>query len=831
MRFILLFLMFASLVFAQEETLEGFVFNTDGEPLVLVNVMAGDYGAATDSDGKFVIKGEFTDSDNFIVSHLGYKKETFTVGEFKSRDSKHIYLQSQILPSQTVLVEATVGQEGLTPMTFSKIESKEIRQTYVNQDIPEYLSTMPSVTFYSEGGSGLGYNYISIRGFDQRRISISVNGIPQNEPEDHNLYWLDMPDLLSNTGMIQVQRGAGSGVVGYPAIGGSINIITSPFSDKPALKFGAMLGSYNTRKYSASYSSGLIDRKYSFYTSVSKTLSSGYRDMNWIDYTSYYFSAVRYDENLTTQINFYGGPVADGLTYTGLPKSYIKDKDLRRKNYNYWEGEGDSFYATVRRPEEKENFSQPHFELLNEYKISDNITFNSALFLIIGKGFFDYDGSWAPYSYFRLTPENGFNITGNPDELYMSNVLIRAMVENKQYGWIPRLNIKHYGGTLTLGGEARFHRSVHWGGIEYAEGIPQGVAEDYRYYYYEGGKDILTLFAHEEYQLTDKLNVLAEVQLAYHKYMIENERYENNNFEVDDLFLNPRFGLNYKFTNEISGYFSFASVTREPRLKNYYDAAESSGGEVPQFTEISDGVYDFSSPLVEPETMNSFELGSNYNSEIMNLNANLFFMSFDDEIVKSGQLDRFGQPITGNVERTIHSGIELAGTVKPSKYFEFSLNGSYSNNYIKEGNTFIEYEDASTGNDVITELSLEDNKISGFPELTMNAIAKVMYKNFYIQAAFRYVGEYYSDNYDENLTSLLAKYPGFVGYDDNKVESYTTTNLFASYEFELMPVFREVRVYGQVINLFDQMYASYAVGSEYFPGPERFFNVGLEVGL
>ena len=80
--------------------------------------------------------------------------------------------------------------------------------------------------------NGLGYNYLIIRGFDQRIISVSINGIPQNDPEDHNVYWLDFPDLLESTELIQVQRGAGSGVIGYPAVGGSINIITSSFSDK-----------------------------------------------------------------------------------------------------------------------------------------------------------------------------------------------------------------------------------------------------------------------------------------------------------------------------------------------------------------------------------------------------------------------------------------------------------------------------------------------------------------------------------------------------------------------------------------------------------------------
>ncbi|MCK7517700.1 MAG: Plug domain-containing protein [Ignavibacteriales bacterium] len=57
----------------------------------------------------------------------------------------------------------------------------------------------PQLHFYSENGNGIGYNYLSIRGFDQRRISVSINGIPQNDPEDHNVYWLDFPDLLAST--------------------------------------------------------------------------------------------------------------------------------------------------------------------------------------------------------------------------------------------------------------------------------------------------------------------------------------------------------------------------------------------------------------------------------------------------------------------------------------------------------------------------------------------------------------------------------------------------------------------------------------------------------
>ncbi|KAB2838998.1 MAG: TonB-dependent receptor, partial [Melioribacteraceae bacterium] len=396
---IILFFVLNISVFPQD-LLKGKVVNSDtGEPLYLANVsLNGETGTSTDKNGEFEIIVNLNSGGNLIISYIGYETKTFPLSSLSRNEKNIIKLESKIITSQTVLVKGSIGKEGVTPITFSKINRKDIEENYITQDVPEYLSYMPSSTFYSEGGNGLGYNYLSIRGFDQRRISVSINGIPQNDPEDHNVYWLDFPDLLESTELIQVQRGAGSGVIGYPAVGGSINIITSSFSDKPKFDIAASIGSYNTRKYSASFSSGLIDKKYSLYVKLSNTLSSGYKDKTWIDFKSFHVSAVRYDKNLTTQINIFGGPVADGLGYTGIAKFAVKDKELRKKNYSYWEADGDNYTYTVeRRAEEIENFSQPHFELLNEYKFNDDVTFNSALFLVLGDGFFDYDGSWSVF--------------------------------------------------------------------------------------------------------------------------------------------------------------------------------------------------------------------------------------------------------------------------------------------------------------------------------------------------------------------------------------------------------------------------------------------------
>jgi len=815
-----LFLFLSVLVYGQDNYHGRVIDGSTGEPLVGANIYLNSnqrIGTITGKDGKFTLK-KIAPNSEVIISYIGYSKKIVTVKFENLQESNLIKLTPKIIPSQSVLVEGNVGKKGITPLAFDKIKRKEIENSYTDQDIPEFLSTLPSTTFYSENGNGLGYNYLSIRGFDQRRISVSINGIPQNDPEDHNVYWLDFPDLLASTDLIQVQRGAGSGVTGYPAIGGSINIITSAFSNEPKQNLSTSIGSFNTRKYSASFSSGLIDNKYSVYAKLSRTLSSGYREASWIKFNSYHLSAVRYDENLTTQINFYGGPISDGLAYTGLPKFAVKDRNLRTANYSYWEANNNQYtYTLKRRPGEIENFSQPHYELLNEFQLSDKITINSALFLVTGNGFFDFDGSWADTAYLRLTENNGFHPKGNP-----VNTLIRAQVENTQYGWIPRISIKHNNGELILGGEFRIHRSIHWGGISFAENLPAGVTKDYRYYFYKGGKDIINGFVHETFNVNDKLNVLGELQLAYHKYKLYDEKYGNTSFSVSNLFFNPRIGINYKITPKQNVYLSYARVSREPRLSNYYNADEATGGATPQFELNPDDSYNFKKPLVKPEIMNDIELGASINKRNFSASLNLFYMIFDNEIVKNGKVDIYGQPITGNVAQTLHRGIELSGNMKIIDEISFYANATYSRNEIKEGKYFL------GGNKVI---DLSGNRISGFPDFLTNFGISFNNDNLFLQLNGKYVGKFYSDNYDGNLSEYLAKYPGFVSYTDNINDAYFNADIMISYKVKLFNSLEPSKIFLQVNNLFDNLYSANAIGGEFFPAADRNFLAGVELGL
>jgi len=835
MKYFIYFLLISTITFGQQKMVSGKVINAEtmeSLPSANIRINNTDKIISADNQGYFRLQLDANmPGIEITVTHIGYETKQQGVSINDAPENLVIQLERKIIPAQTVLVTASVNKKGETPATFSEISGKEIEKKYTVQDIPEFLSSIPSTTFYSEGGNGIGYNYLSIRGFDQRRISISINGIPQNDPEDHNVYWVDFSDILASTEFIQVQRGSG-GIFGYPAIGGSINIITSNFSLNKYINASSTLGSYNTRKYRVAASSGLIAGKYSFSGKISQTLSSGYRDRSWVDLKSYYFSMSRIDDSFTTQINLYGGPIKDGLVYNGLPKFAVKDKNLRRYNLSYWEATNTELtYFDQRRNKEIENFSQPHYELLNELKINDNITLNSALFLVTGKGFFDFDGSWANLygddyvkSYFRLN-EGGLDTTNLP-----TNTLLRGMVENKQFGWIPRVQINHNHGVLTSGVELRIHRSLHYGSIVSADNIIDKNIIDYRYYQFNGAKNIVNAFVNEQYKVNERIGLLGELQIAYNKYRLYNEKYRGTDFSIQHTFINPRFGINYKIDETKSTYATFARVSREPRLSDYYNAVESSGGEISQFELNSDGSSDYTKPLVLPETMNSFDVGCSLNEKEYQLNLNYFYMSFENELVKNGRLDIFGGPMMGNAKRTVHTGIEFSSTVKPMENLEILLNATYSQNKIIDASSY-KVIPGSRNVDYVADISLNGNTIGGFPKYLGNVSVRYSLNNLFIQADAKYVGKFYSDNYGDKLAGYLAKYPNFVDYSDNVNEAYTIMNFFVSYELNLFSTPTKSKLFLQVNNVFNKFYSMYAIGKEFFPAAERNFVAGLQLGI
>jgi iron complex outermembrane receptor protein len=221
--------------------------------------------------------------------------------------------------------------------------------------------------------------------------------------------------------------------------------------------------------------------------------------------------------------------------------------------------------------------------------------------------------------------------------------------------------------------------------------------------------------------------------------------------------------------------------------------------------------------------MNDLELGAALNGEDYSLTLNLFYMLFNDEIIKSGQLDRFGQPVTGNVDKTVHTGVELSFIYRFFKNrFELIGNGTFSRNTIEDGKFFIDEEDF---------IDLSGNRISGFPDYMANLGLAFNYNGWYFRLNGKYVGEFFSDNYDNNLENYLQAFPGFVSYSDNVNEAYFVSDFFASYEFDLLNALTPWKVFIQLNNIFDNLYSAYAIGKEFFPAAERNWLAGIRVGL
>jgi iron complex outermembrane receptor protein len=791
--------------------------------------------------------------------------DIYSQDENKAKDTTRSYK----VPSVTVTTSKAV--ERRTPVPFAEITQEKIENIYTTKDLPTMLSELPSLIYYSESGNNIGYSNIMLRGFDQRRISVMINGIPQNDPEDHNMYWINLPDFAAVLDNIQVQRGAGLTSYGAAAIGGSINMTTRNFTKESGVNLYSGVGfqefsadskdnQQTMSKFAIEASSGLIDNKYAVYGRLTRVNSMGYRNQSWAYLNGYFLSAARFDDNISTQINVFGGSQDDGLVYNGLPKSFVDDPELRRENYSYWqyEGDGDTFwYGVPRRDRAVEHFQQPHYELLNDIDITDNLRLKSSIFFYSGEGYFDYSGAgWTSKENYGFTPEYGFENAEDP-----INPLIRAYVHNRHGGWLPRLIWDHGGGTLTVGLEGRIHRSEHWGKLEYAENFPANFDQDYKFYEYFGERDIFSGYIREQYQVTEDILLHLETQLVYHRYNINDEtfaeQYTSYNstdgvvsgnddlFNINYVFLNPRIGANYNLNENMNTYISMAYTSREPRMANLYNASEGWIGAQPLFrvadTTGGNVVYDFSDPIVEPEKMFNVEMGYSYTDERYHFNANFYWMEYFDELVKSGQVDIFGAPIDGNAERTRHYGIELTGRavlVNSSKYGKFDITG----NFTYSQNPIIDF-DFITNSGVA--VSLDGNEIAGFPTTMGNLRASYENSGLFLSIAMQHVGEFRTDNFGDMLTedqriidhlrgyydAESDSYPYSEYYTDNVLEAYTIFNADVSYTFENILSMRRFKVHAQVFNLLNTFYAASGNGREFFPGGERNIFIGFEMGI
>src|SRR5262245_22559803 len=269
---------------------------------------------------------------------------------------------------ERVEVSATVAKDREDPASFEDLDASEIKWRHDGQDLSTLLGDMTGAYSYTDAGNGYGYSYLRIRGFDQSRIAVNVNGVPLNTPESHQLFTINLGDFAAGLGLIQVQRGPGTALYGSPAIGGVVNLETAPLSTTRggALELGA--GSFGTYRASFRYGGPIGTSPWAWAVRAAHVESNGYRDPSWSRQTFAHVAFERFDPRSVWKIQLFGGPEETQLAYLGVPFESLQDDTLRRVN--------------PLRPGETDNFVQPQIQVKNDRRLAPGLFLANTVYAI-----------------------------------------------------------------------------------------------------------------------------------------------------------------------------------------------------------------------------------------------------------------------------------------------------------------------------------------------------------------------------------------------------------------------------------------------------------------
>ena len=199
-----------------------------------------------------------------------------------------------------------------TPVAFKTLNQQQIKQVNFGQDIPYILSLTPSVTTTSDAGNGIGYTSIRVRGIDPSRINITANGVPVNDAESSQVYFVNMGDFASSVQSMQLQRGAGTSTNGAGAFGATLNMQTENIGTQPFIGLDASAGSYYSHKETLRFGTGLLHDHWGLQGRLSNIGSKGYLDRASTKLNSYFLQGGYFSDNTMVKL----------LTFNGTEQTY-----------------------------------------------------------------------------------------------------------------------------------------------------------------------------------------------------------------------------------------------------------------------------------------------------------------------------------------------------------------------------------------------------------------------------------------------------------------------------------------------------------------------------
>jgi iron complex outermembrane receptor protein len=675
-------------------------------------------GATSDQNGAFEIRNSPGGNYTLRASYLGYEvfRQEITIPGNNTFD---IRLKSSSIQTEEFIVYGTRATE-TTPSTFQNISKEEIARLNLGQDIPMLLQYTPSVVSHSDAGAGVGYTGLRIRGSDQTRINVTVNGIPLNDAESHGVFWVNMPDFASSVNNIQIQRGVGTSTNGAATFGASLNIQTDVREDEAYGEVDNSFGSFNTRRHSFKAGTGLINNRWAFDARLSQINSDGYMDRAFSDLNSYFISGGYYGENHVFKINIFSGAEQTYQAWEGVPESKLKtDRTFNLYTYD----------------NQTDNYQQDHYQFIYTGKINAQWKANAALHYTYGRGYYE---QFRPND--RLSRYGLPNLTIGNTTISRMNIIRRRWLDNDFYGGVFSLQYLPENGKtdVVFGGGLNRYDGDHFGEIiwmQYAGNV------NIRDLYYDNNavKDDGNLYLKATHEIRERLFLYGDLQyrgINYSFIGLNNDQ-RNISGNVSYNFFNPKFGFTYQNLKGQSFYASYAVANREPVRRDFTD-----------------------SPIIDRapkhENLQNIEAGVKAAKNNFNYNLNVYYMKYRDQLVLTGQLNDVGAYVRDNVDDSYRAGIELDGAYKISSKLKMGGNIALSRNKIGSFNEYLDdYSTATFRQEVIT---YNNTDIAFSPSVVGAAILDYSpVKNFEISLMNKYVGRQYLDN-TQNQSRMLNEF-------------------------------------------------------------------------
>lgn len=495
----------------QEFTVSGTVRGAGGAPLAAATVAleGGTATTATDPSGAYRLRipaGKHVLS----FSHPAYQAATRSVHVTADLPGVDLRLTPLYRLSEQVVVQA-IRADARAPVTKKDIGRAEIEQVYHGQEMPFVLKQAPSVTQYSDTGTGAGYAYLYLRGIQQTRINMTLDGVPLSEPEDSALYFVDFGDFASSVDSIQIQRGVGTSTVGAASYGGSINFASAEVKDEPELLGTLGAGSFGSNRGSLAFHSGRLGPGLAFYGRASYQETDGFREHSGVVQRSVFYGATRQGERSFFKLFGFSGKERTELAFLAVERDVL-ESDLR---------------ANPLSPDERDRFGQDFVQA----QLTRALGSSSSLAV---QGYYNGAGGW-------------YRLWDGPS---------RTTLLQYELDW------RLAGGLLTFRhsrDRVSFTAGLHLNDFASEHG-QRDTGAPLSNYTNHGHKNEANGFAKLGYDV-GRWHLYGDAQLRWARFRYEGEADLGS---VDWTFVNPKVGARYELTPALGAYASGGKATREP---------------------------------------------------------------------------------------------------------------------------------------------------------------------------------------------------------------------------------------------------------------------------